>query len=69
VGDGRRGATAGVLEYKKGKLSLVSEQINLKELEMTFERIEGFPKDSGFQSCSSGESSLVPAAQVARPRC
>jgi len=34
-----------MLEFKKGKLSVLSEQIALSELQMTFERIEGFPKD------------------------
>ena len=35
-----------MLVFKKGKLSVVSEQIALSELQMSFERIEGFPKDS-----------------------
>ncbi len=34
-----------MLEFKKGK-SVVTEQLDLTSLEMTFERIEGFPKDS-----------------------
>ena len=33
------------LVFKKGKMSTVIEQIELEALEMTFDRIDGFPKD------------------------
>ena len=33
------------LEYKKGKLSVLSESMDVATLEATFERTEGFPKD------------------------
>jgi hypothetical protein len=35
-----------MLEFKKGKLSVNSEQINFGDLDMTFDRIEGYPNDS-----------------------
>jgi hypothetical protein len=34
------------LEFKKGKLSVVSEQIHFADLDVSFDRIEGYPKDT-----------------------
>ena len=34
------------LEFKKGKMSLVSEHFDIETLEVTLNRIDGFPKDS-----------------------
>jgi hypothetical protein len=52
------------LEFKKGKLSLVAEKIDLCQLEISFERIEGFPKDADPAHVSS-----VAAPQHPRCRC
>jgi hypothetical protein len=50
------------LEFKKGKLSVVAEKIDLCELEISFERIEGFPKDADPAHVSS-------VAVPQHPRC
>ena len=34
------------LEFKKGKMSLVSEHFDIETLEVMLDRIDGFPKDS-----------------------
>ena len=46
-----------MLEFKKGK-SVVTEQIDFASLEMTFERIEGFPKDSNPAHVSEATNAL-----------
>ena len=56
------------LEFKKGKLSVLSESMDIATLEASFERTEGFPKDCNPAHVSRPATSEPSSAHVPR-RC